>query len=66
MRTRNQNTKRRTKAAQRASTKSAKPPREVEVPELFQVLVSCGDEDAQRRLYERLTAEGYECRVVTL
>ena len=41
-------------------------PREVEVPEAFQVVVSCDDEDQQRELYERLTAEGYVCRVTSL
>jgi len=36
------------------------------VPELFQVLVECQDEDDQRRLFERLSAEGYTCRLLTL
>ncbi len=34
--------------------------------ERFQVLVDCGDETAQRRVYERLTAEGWSCRVLVL
>lgn len=41
-------------------------PREVDVPEAFQIVVSCDDEDQQRELYERLVAEGYKCRVLTL
>ena len=36
------------------------------VPELFQVLVECQDEDDQRSLFERLSAEGYTCRLLTL
>ncbi len=36
------------------------------VPELFQVLVECRDEDDQRTLFERLSAEGYTCRLLTL
>lgn len=35
-------------------------------PELFQVLVECRDEDDQRSLFERLSAEGYTCRLLTL
>jgi len=36
------------------------------VGESFQVIAECDDEDAQRELYERLTQEGYPCRVLTL
>lgn len=36
------------------------------IPELFQVLVECRDEDDQRALFERLSAEGYTCRLLTL
>lgn len=39
---------------------------EVVVPDCFQVVVECRDEAQQRALYERLTAEGYSCRVLTL
>jgi hypothetical protein len=38
----------------------------VDVPESFQLLVDCRDEDDQRELDARLTADGYECRVLTL
>lgn len=37
-----------------------------ELPERFQLLVECDDEAAQRDLYERLTAEGHKCRVLTV
>ncbi|MGQ9504233.1 MAG: hypothetical protein ACUVQG_03820 [Thermogutta sp.] len=36
------------------------------VPELFQVLVECRSEEEQRILFERLSAEGYTCRLLTL
>lgn len=41
-------------------------PREVEVPESFQVVVECQDEAQQRVLYERMAAEGFKCRLLTL
>lgn len=41
-------------------------PHEVNVPALFQIVVECSNEDEQRKLYERLTAEGHKCRVLTL
>lgn len=37
-----------------------------ELRESFQLLVECPDEAEQRTLYERLTAEGRKCRVLTL
>jgi len=37
-----------------------------QLEESFQLLVDCGDEPEQRALYERLTAEGRKCRVLTL
>ncbi len=39
---------------------------EVVVPDCFQVVVECRDEAEQRAVYERLTAEGYSCRALTL
>jgi ParB-like chromosome segregation protein Spo0J len=37
------------------------------VPEQqYQVLVECEDESAQKKLYERLRKQGYECRLLTL
>lgn len=39
---------------------------EVVVPESFQVVVECRDEDDQQIVFERMRAEGYRCRVLTL
>ncbi len=39
---------------------------DLQIAESWQVLVSCRDEDDQRRLYERLTTDGYDCRLLTL
>jgi len=36
------------------------------LPESFQVVVECEDEDQQREVFERLSAEGYNCRLLTL
>jgi hypothetical protein len=33
--------------------------------ERYEVVARAGDEAEQRRLYERLTSEGYACRVIT-
>ena len=41
-------------------------PRDVEVRECFQVLVECEDEAQQRIVYQRMTAEGHKCRLLTL
>jgi hypothetical protein len=38
----------------------------VQIDESHQVLVACNDEADQRELYERLTQDGYPCRVLTL
>jgi hypothetical protein len=32
----------------------------------FSIIVDCSDEEHQRRLYDKLTAEGEQCRVLTL
>jgi ParB-like chromosome segregation protein Spo0J len=42
------------------------PPREVVVPEAFQVVVECRDEDEQQAVYQRMTVEGFKCRLLTL
>jgi hypothetical protein len=42
------------------------PPPEVPIPDAFQVVVECPDEAAQRDLFERLSAEGYQCRLLNL
>lgn len=42
------------------------PPPEVNVPEAFQVVVECRDEAEQKALFERFTAEGLTCKLLTL
>jgi len=39
---------------------------EIEVPEAYQVVVECRDEEDQRAVFERLTAEGHACKLLTL
>jgi hypothetical protein len=36
------------------------------IPEVFQVVVECGDEEEQRAVFERMTADGYTCMLLTL
>jgi hypothetical protein len=36
------------------------------IPETFQVVVECRDEVEQQSVYERLTAEGYACKLLML
>lgn len=38
---------------------------EPDIPVMFQVVAQCVDENAQRELYDRLTTDGYECRILT-
>ncbi|OHB68295.1 MAG: hypothetical protein A2V70_20480 [Planctomycetes bacterium RBG_13_63_9] len=42
------------------------PPPEVALPETFQVVAECQNEAQQQDLYERLTNEGFKCRLLTL
>ncbi len=51
---------------QSATPAEPEPASQVHLPELYQVLVQCRDEEDQRQLYERLQQEGYSCRVLTL
>jgi ParB-like chromosome segregation protein Spo0J len=37
-----------------------------ELKETFEVIISCKDEKNQEQIYNKLIAEGYECRVLTL
>jgi hypothetical protein len=37
-----------------------------DVAHAYQLVVDCGDEARQEELYERLTSEGFKCRVLTL
>jgi hypothetical protein len=46
-----------------AGQEKARPP--VLPPEKFEILVECRDEGHQREVYDRLTAEGLKCRVLT-
>ena len=39
---------------------------EPEIPELFQLLVECANEEVQRELYEEFYSRGYKCRVMVL
>lgn len=38
---------------------------EPEIPATWQVVAQCADEETQRDLFERLTAEGFDCRILT-
>jgi len=40
--------------------------KEVAIPEVFQILVTCRDEAEQRDVFAELTADGRNCRVVNL
>jgi hypothetical protein len=40
--------------------------REVNIPESYQVVVECRDEEDQREVFERMREDGYRCRVLTL
>jgi hypothetical protein len=44
---------------------AGKPP-EVEIHEAFQVIVECRDESQQQAVYERLSGEGFKCKLMTL
>jgi hypothetical protein len=39
---------------------------EITIHESYQVVVECHDEAEQKSVYERMRAEGYRCRVLTL
>ena len=49
----------------RAASSSEGPGSRV-VPEVYQVVVECEGEADQRRVFDRMTEEGYRCRVLTL
>ncbi|MCE5268304.1 MAG: hypothetical protein LLG00_10510 [Planctomycetaceae bacterium] len=36
------------------------------LPDAYQVVVDCGNESEQRTVFERLTGEGYSCKLLTL
>lgn len=39
---------------------------EVDIPESFQLVVECTDEEQQQQLFQRMREEGFRCRVLTL
>ncbi|HVU87336.1 MAG TPA: ParB N-terminal domain-containing protein [Pirellulales bacterium] len=41
-------------------------PQDGELPELYQLIVECAGEAEQRALFDRLSAEGFHCRVMVL
>lgn len=45
---------------------SLQEPKPVAIPNLFQIIVECKDEDEQRECFEELTRAGRKCRVVNL
>jgi hypothetical protein len=53
-------------AATEAPTEESDSEDNAAVPEAFQVVVECRDEAEQRTVFERLTGEGYACRLLTL
>jgi len=40
--------------------------KEAAIPEVYQILVTCHDEEEQCAVFEQLTAEGRSCRIVNL
>ncbi len=40
--------------------------RDLPVPELFQILVSCENEAEQREIFEYLVSEGHNCKIVNI
>ncbi len=49
---------------ERPGASAERRPPSVEIPELYQLVVECRDLCEQEELFDRLTAEGYSCRVV--
>jgi len=45
---------------------SGEPPPEVPIPEVFQVVIECRDEADQKQVFDRLSAEGLKCKLLTL
>ncbi len=40
--------------------------KDLAIPEAFQVVIQCRDEAEQQAVFERMTGEGYACRLLTL
>jgi len=49
-----------------AEIDQAAAPPEVQIPEVFQVVVQCQDEADQQAVFKQMTEQGYQCRVLTL
>ncbi len=49
-----------------ADADNDEPARDVPIPEAFQIVIECRDEDQQKDIFERLSAEGLSCRLLTL
>jgi predicted 3-demethylubiquinone-9 3-methyltransferase (glyoxalase superfamily) len=45
---------------------AAETQRDLPLPEAFQVVIECRDEAEQQAVFERLTGDGYTCRLLTL
>ena len=60
------NESRKPAAKPRRQEKELRIARPVEIPELYQVLVECRDVAEQEAIFDRMTAEGRKCRVLTL
>jgi ParB-like chromosome segregation protein Spo0J len=39
---------------------------DVDIPEAFQVVIECRDESEQKAVFERLSGEGYKCKLLML
>jgi ParB-like chromosome segregation protein Spo0J len=44
----------------------AEPTKDIAIPEAFQVVIECRDENEQQTVFERMTREGYTCRLLNL
>jgi ParB-like chromosome segregation protein Spo0J len=44
----------------------AEPPKDIATAEAFQVVIECRDELQQQQVFERMTGEGFTCRLLTL
>lgn len=53
-------------AFQEDDVESLREPKPVAIPNLFQIIVECEDEEEQRECFEELTRSGRKCRVVNL
>lgn len=62
----NPHTKSRLPLAKPTNNRPHKGQRERPLPESFHLVVKCRNEREQRTLYERLTAAGHHCRVLSL